>query len=128
MKVVEKINWNELKYEYGLDGKRLLPWEGRVFPFGGAYCVVRPHSSSLEHVNEPLGEEELFICISGKALVHVDKDTFEASKGDVFYMPAGSNHYIENNTDEPFHLYALWWNDDILDDYKSFKTKAVTNV
>ena len=100
----------QLKSEYGLEGIRLLPWTGLNVPFGGAYCIVRPGSSSLEHVNSPADEEELFVCVAGEASVVVGEQRFPARRGDVFFMPRGVSHYVANDGDEPFHFYALWWN------------------
>lgn len=101
-----------LKFEYGLDGIRLLPWTGLNLPFGGAYCIVRPKSKSLEHVNSPADEEELFVCIAGEATVVIDARRFPARRGDVFFLHRGSSHHVANESDQPFHFYALWWNKD----------------
>ena len=121
MNEIEKIDWKNLKHEYGVDGKRLLPWGDLPFPFpfGGAYCITRANTSSLEHINEPADEKELFIVISGKALVDIDGVKTEVEKGDVVYISEGKSHYIDNPNDEDFHFYALWWNDEIITGYNS---------
>lgn len=108
--IVKRFSEQELKFEYGLDGVRLLPWSGLNVPFGGAYCIVRPHSTSLDHVNSPSDEQELFICISGEAEVVVGDRVVKARKGDVLFVPNQVPHHVRNNADEPFHFYALWWN------------------
>lgn len=117
MNVFQPIDWDNLQVEYGLSGKRLLPWMGLSVPFGGAYCVVNGHTDSTAHVNEPVGEEELFIAISGKAGVWLDNECYEMNKGDVLFIPAGVLHYVENDNDEAFHLYAIWWNTNTVKDY-----------
>ncbi len=110
MDLIKKVNWKGLKHEYGLDGQRLLPWENANFPFGGAYCVVKSNTNSLQHVNQPDDEDEFFIVISGKAKVFIDGDFFEIEKGDQVFIPKGTSHYVENTYNEDFHFYALWWN------------------
>lgn len=110
MELVRKMDWNDLQHEYGLDGTRLLPWEGLSAPFGGAYCVVAGGSTSLDHVNMPADEEELFIAICGKATVVIGDASYKLEKGDVAHIPAGTRHYVENSFDEDFHFYTIWWN------------------
>lgn len=110
MQLARPFNPKNLKFEYGLDGTRLLPWPGANIPFGGAYCIVRPQSESLQHVNSPDDEDELFVCIAGTARVVIGEESFEANQGDIFFIPHGVSHYVANDTDRPFHFYALWWN------------------
>jgi oxalate decarboxylase/phosphoglucose isomerase-like protein (cupin superfamily) len=110
MELVKRFDRESLVYSYDVDAISLLPWEGVNVPFEGAYCIARPHSKSLEHINFPLGEQELFICISGEANVVIGDDRFVAKKGDVFVVPPNTMHHVENTSDEPFHYYAIWWN------------------
>jgi oxalate decarboxylase/phosphoglucose isomerase-like protein (cupin superfamily) len=124
---IRRFNDQALKFEYGLDGIRLLPWPGLNAPFGGAYCIVRPHSTSLDHVNSPDDEEELFICISGEAEVVVGKEVFPARKGDVLFIPRQVPHHVRNDTNEPFHFYALWWNGEAAGHYLNNPNDAAVN-
>lgn len=122
MKTIRKIDWKNLKHEYGVDGQRLLPWlvndnSEFPFPFGGAYCITRSKTTSLEHINEPSDEEEMFIAVEGKGLVNIDGEITEVSQGDVVYIPAGQSHFVDNPFDEDFHFYALWWNNRIISGY-----------
>jgi oxalate decarboxylase/phosphoglucose isomerase-like protein (cupin superfamily) len=110
MEIVKRFDQESLVYSYDVDAISLLPWEGVNVPFEGAYCIVRPHSKSLEHINFPLGEQELFICISGEANVVIGDNRLAAKKGDVFVVPPNTMHSVENTLDEPFHYYAIWWN------------------
>lgn len=114
MKIIENMDWSALTHEYGVDAKRLLPWPGVVPPFGGAWVVVAPHSTSLAHVNEPADEEEFFICMSGRARVFQGAAVHEVQAGSVVYFPRGERHWIENDHDEACQLYCLWWNDQSL--------------
>ena len=120
MGTIKKIDFKNLKHEYGVDGQRLLPWNGNAaspFPFGGAYCICRSKTDSLEHINSPSDEQEMFIVISGKALVNINGENTEMTKGDVVYIPAGDSHYVSNPFDEDFHFYALWWNGEIITEH-----------
>ncbi|WP_338356190.1 cupin domain-containing protein [Yeosuana marina] len=116
---IKKINWKDLKHEYGVDGQRLLPWNENdyPFPFGGAYCILRAGTTSLDHINEPLDEKELFIVISGKAKVYLNKTCYEVEKGDIVFVPKGLSHYLENPHNDDCHFYALWWNEEIISGY-----------
>ncbi len=124
MGTIKKLDWNSLKHEYGVDGQRLLPWNGNSkspFPFGGAYCICRSKTDSLEHINSPSDEEEMFIVISGKALVNINGEITEMNQGDIVHIPAGDSHYVSNPFDEDFHFYALWWNGEILSEHTNNK-------
>lgn len=109
-KVFERMDWSSLVAEYGVRGKRLLPWQGVTPPFGGAWVVVAPHSVSLDHANEPRDEEELFICISGQATACIGESRRELKAGDIAYLAPGVRHWLENSHDSECHLYCLWWN------------------
>lgn len=114
-----------LQAEYGLRGSRLLPWDGLNIPFGGAYCVVDPHTETLRHVNDPADEEELFICIEGRGTVVVGEKRFSAEAGDVFVMPCGVPHHVHNDNERPFVFYALWWNRGTVVHYLNTRRPAV---
>lgn len=111
MQVLRKIKWNELDHGYGVDGEYLMPWGNtkQPFPFCGAYCIARAGTVSEDHINEPIGQEELFIGISGKATIVMNEEKFEMEKGDVMFIPSGMHHWVENHNEEDFHFYALWW-------------------
>ena len=123
MELIRKIDWNTLQHEYGVDGKRLLPWGDKhfPFPFGGAYCITRAGTTSLDHVNSPADEEEMFIVISGTANVFLNGKFHEVKQGDVVYIPAGEPHYVDNPGKEDFHFYALWWNKEIVNGFSNSK-------
>jgi len=110
MDYVRKFSESDLKYEYGLDGIRTFPWKGITPPFGGGYCIVRPGTETLAHVNSPDDEDEMFIAIAGTAEVVLDGKAQTISRGDIVMIPRGINHFVRNTTDEPFHFYTVWWN------------------
>ncbi|RYE54319.1 MAG: cupin domain-containing protein [Sphingobacteriales bacterium] len=129
--LIKRTKFNSLQHEYGLEGQRLLPWGDNEFPFpfGGAYCIVRAGTKSLEHVNSPDDEVEMFICISGKALLAVgESGLHEVNQGDIVYISPGEAHYLKNPFKDDFHFYALWWNSDIVNGYSNFKARACQNT
>ena len=110
MQLVRRFQDQRPRFEYGLHGIRLLPWEGLRTPFGGGYCIVAPRSASACHVNSPADEEEIFICIRGCAEVVIDDCATAVQFGDVIFIPRSATHFVRNNSDEPFHFYTVWWN------------------
>ncbi|AOK32551.1 cupin [Burkholderia singularis] len=103
-----KIRWHALVHEYGLDGQRLLPWDGYSMPFGGGWCVVRPHTVSEPHTQI---DQELFIAIKGKGSVVIGETTYPFEIGDIVVIPKHTNHYVINDSDEDFHFYVIWWDE-----------------
>lgn len=99
-----------LHYEYGLDGIRTFPWENVNTPIGSGYCIVRPFTETLAHINQPDDEDELFVGIQGQALVVIDGKEYPFTQGDQVFIPRGSHHYVRNNSDESFHFFTVWWN------------------
>ncbi len=99
-----------LHYEYGLDGIRTFPWENVNTPIGSGYCIVRPFTETLAHINQPDDEDELFVGIQGQALVVIDGKEYPFTQGDQVFIPRGSHHYVRNNSDASFHFFTVWWN------------------
>lgn len=75
-------------------------------PFGGGWCVVRPHTRSLPHTQI---DQELFIAINGKATLVVGEQRYPFEMGDVAAIPKHTDHYVINDSDEDFHFYVVWW-------------------
>ncbi len=109
-----KTDWNNLVHEYDLDGKRLLPWDGYPMPFGGGWCVVRPHTRSLPHTQI---DQEIFIAIKGKATCVVGDERFDFEMGDIVAVPKHTDHYIVNDSDEDFHFYVIWWDQNYVEEF-----------
>lgn len=99
-----------LHYEYGLDGIRTFPWADVNTPIGSGYCIVRPGTETLRHVNEPADEDELFVGIQGHAIVVMDGQEYPMTQGDQVFIPRGVSHYIRNDSAQPFHFFTVWWN------------------
>jgi mannose-6-phosphate isomerase-like protein (cupin superfamily) len=101
-----KMNWDMLVHEYDLDGMRLRPWQRYPMPFGGGWCVVRPHTRSLPHTQI---DQEVFIAIKGEATLVIGEAAHLFQIGDVAAIPLNTDHYVENTSDEDFHFYVVWW-------------------
>lgn len=116
MKVLDKMDWKNLKYEekFGCHVKILLPWSGLTVPFGGAWGVVKSGTRSLTDQHE---KYELNIGISGKAKLNLGKDVYEVEKGDTIVISSNIPHYYENEQQEDFHVYSLWWDKELAQQY-----------
>lgn len=112
--IFRQMNWDGLVHEFGLDGSRLRPWSNYPMPFSGAWCVVRPHTISEPHTQI---DQEIFIGIKGTAKLVVGDDKYDFKMGDVAAIPKDVNHYIENDTDEDFHCYVVWWDEPHAEQY-----------
>jgi oxalate decarboxylase/phosphoglucose isomerase-like protein (cupin superfamily) len=75
-------------------------------PFGGGWCVVRPHTQSENHTQI---DQEIFIAIKGKATVVIGDQRFDFEMGDVVAIPKHTEHYVINDSDDDFHFYVVWW-------------------
>lgn len=109
-----RTDWSALVHEYDLDGKRLLPWDGYPMPFGGGWCVVRPHTQSENHTQI---DQEIFIAIKGKGVVVIGERRFDFQMGDVVAIPKHTEHYVINDSDDDFHFYVVWWDVNYATDY-----------
>lgn len=117
MEHVRKFRTEEFKYEYGLDAVRTFPWQGIAPPFAGGHCIVRPGEASLDHVNSPSDEDEMFIVMDGEAVVVLDGVDHPVSRGDLVAIPRGISHYVRNDSSRPFHFFTIWWNRGNVEDY-----------
>jgi oxalate decarboxylase/phosphoglucose isomerase-like protein (cupin superfamily) len=109
-----QTRFDGLVHEYGLDGSRLLPWQGYPMPFAGGWCVVRPGTRSEPHTQI---DQEIFIAIQGRARLIVGEREMEFSVGDIAAIPKHTNHYIINDSQEDFHFYVVWWDMNYVNDF-----------
>ena len=75
---------------------------------------MRPNTVSTPHSHH---EREIFIAISGVAKILIDGETIPVAKGDVVAIPPHSEHCIENDGADDFHLYSVWWDRDLATTY-----------
>lgn len=68
-----------------------------------------PGASEGMHAHEddaPL--EELYVLVSGHAVMRVDDATHEMAAGDAVLAPAGSHHDLRNTGVEAAHVLVIW--------------------
>ena len=99
-----------LETAYGVDGQRLLPWPALNAPFEGAWCVVRAGTSSVPHTHQ---EYELFIAISGSAVLAAGGERIPFAAGDMAHVRPGTEHQLINDGEGDFEMYSLWWDADM---------------
>jgi mannose-6-phosphate isomerase-like protein (cupin superfamily) len=96
----------EMAFENGAYGQRLLPWEALNAPFEGAWVTVPAHGATGAHAHH---EHEVFIAVSGEAVVEVGDECRPFRAGDVEYHTPGTAHRIVNDGADDFEMYAIWW-------------------
>lgn len=121
---IKYFSQQALHYEYGLDGIRTFPWDNVNTPVGSGYCIVRPFTETLPHINQPDDEDELFIGIQGEALVVIDGKEYPFTQGDQVFIPRGSHHFVRNASDSSFHFFTVWWNQAGARAYLALEEKA----
>lgn len=120
--VFREYDKSQLVYEdeYVLDGKRLKPWDEYPMPFSGAWCVVRPRTQSGSHTQI---DQEIFIAIKGEATLVIGDERRPFKIGDTAVIPKHTDHYVDNDTDEDFEFYVLWWDVEHAEQYLSDVTE-----
>ncbi|GAT70702.1 cupin [Planomonospora sphaerica] len=101
---------DQLRPDNGLLAKRLLPWTTLNAPFEGAWCVVRPGTASTRHAHH---EYEIFIAVSGEAVLESEGERAAFAAGDVAYFPPGTDHRVVNDGAADFEMYGIWWDADM---------------
>lgn len=103
---LRQLDRSALRHENGLDAQRLLPWPVLNVPFEGSWCVLRPGTASTPHAHH---EYEIFIAVSGSAVLRSEGELAEFRAGDVVYFRPGLEHQVVNNSDADFQMYSVWW-------------------
>ena len=103
---IRRVDRANLAPAYGIEGERLLPWDGLSAPFEGAWCRVRPGCASDPHEHH---ENEIFIARSGRAALVVDGQEREFAEGAVAHLRPGSVHQVVNRSTSDFEYYSIWW-------------------
>ncbi len=105
---IRRLDRAGLEHEYGVDGQRLLPWPALNAPFEGAWCVIRVGTASIAHAHD---EYEIFIVISGAAVLEVDGERAALRAGDIVHMRPGMEHRVINESNRDFEMYSVWWDE-----------------
>jgi mannose-6-phosphate isomerase-like protein (cupin superfamily) len=103
---LRRLNRAELRHENGLDAQRLLPWPTLNAPFEGSWCVLPPGTASTPHAHH---EYEIFIAVSGAAVLRSGAERAEFLAGDVVHFPPGVAHQVVNESGQDFEMYSVWW-------------------
>jgi mannose-6-phosphate isomerase-like protein (cupin superfamily) len=107
---IRPLNRTKLNHENGLDAQRLLPWNELNAPFEGSWCVIRPGTASTAHSHT---EHEIFIALSGWAVLDSEGSRARFSAGDIVRFEPGTEHRVINESDTDFEMYSVWWDTDI---------------
>ena len=107
---IRTLNRAGLAHENGLHAQRLLPWPALNAPFEGSWCVVAPGTASTPHAHH---EYEVFIALSGEAVVESAGERCPFRPGDVVYFPPGATHNVRNEGERDFEMYSVWWDEDM---------------
>jgi mannose-6-phosphate isomerase-like protein (cupin superfamily) len=97
---------DQLAREHGLDLKLLQPWPGVDTPFEGAWCVLRPGDVTDSHSHP---EREIFIGMAGRGVLVTTTGRHTVAAGDLLTMSPGLEHHVENDSEQDFSYYAIWW-------------------
>jgi mannose-6-phosphate isomerase-like protein (cupin superfamily) len=107
---IRTLDRAKLAYENGVHAQRLLPWPALDAPFEGSWCVVASGTASTPHAHH---EHEIFIAVSGAAVVEADGERRPFRAGDVAFFPPGVTHTVRNDGPGAFEMYSVWWDDDM---------------
>jgi mannose-6-phosphate isomerase-like protein (cupin superfamily) len=107
---VRRLDRTALTHENGLDAQRLLPWPALNAPFEGSWCVIAPGTASTPHAHH---EYEIFVAVSGEAVLDSAGERSDFRAGDVVYFPPGTEHRVVNNSDTDFEMYSVWWDEEM---------------
>jgi mannose-6-phosphate isomerase-like protein (cupin superfamily) len=103
---IRELDAAGLRPDNGLLTQRLLPWPSLNAPFEGAWCVVRPGTASTAHSHH---EYEIFIAMTGSAILESDGRRTAFNAGDIAYFEPGQSHQVINESDSDFQMYGIWW-------------------
>ena len=77
-------------------------------PFGSVFGSVPAHSTSKRHSHQ---DGEIFIILGGCATVVLGDEERLVQRGDVVHLSPFSFHEIRNESDQPFDLVSVYWDD-----------------
>ncbi|WP_320067220.1 cupin domain-containing protein [Micromonospora sp. RTGN7] len=111
---IRKLDHHGLKPDNGLRAQRLMPWEALNAPFEGSWCVVPPGAESGAHGHH---EYEIWIALTGQAELVTDAGNTPFVAGDVVHFPPHERHQVVNRGEQPFQMYAIWWDHEMADQF-----------
>ncbi|MDX1939762.1 MAG: cupin domain-containing protein [Saprospiraceae bacterium] len=79
-----------------------------------AFAEVEPGNASLPHTLN--NSSELYIILEGEGLMHIDQETQIVRNGDLIFIPAGAEQFIENTSEHNLRFICIvsppWRSDD----------------
>lgn len=113
---IRNLDRDNLKAEYGAYTQRLMPWEAVNAPFEGAWCLLKPGTATTPHSHH---EYEIFIAVSGEAVLEAEGKRTAFTAGDVAHMIPGENHQVINESDRDFQFYSVWWDAEMTEKFSA---------
>jgi mannose-6-phosphate isomerase-like protein (cupin superfamily) len=113
---VVRLERDTLRHEYGVDTQRLQPWAVLNAPFEGSWAVVRAGTDSTLHSHH---EHEIFIALSGEAVIECAGERASFRAGDVAFFQPGLLHRVVNAAGEDFEFYSVWWDEEMAERFIS---------
>jgi mannose-6-phosphate isomerase-like protein (cupin superfamily) len=118
---LRRLDRSGLRHENGLEAQRLLPWPTLNAPFEGSWCVLQPGTASTPHAHH---EYEIFIAVSGTAVLRSEGEDAEFRAGDVVFFPPGRTHQVVNTSDRDFEMYSVWWDPEMVERFTARHEEA----
>jgi quercetin dioxygenase-like cupin family protein len=103
---IRELVREKMNRENGADAQRLVPWQVLNAPFEGSWCVVPPGGATGEHAHH---EYEIFIAISGEAVLDSLGEQRPFRAGDIAHFPPNTPHRLVNGSGSDFQVYCIWW-------------------
>jgi mannose-6-phosphate isomerase-like protein (cupin superfamily) len=76
-------------------------------PFGSAFGVLRP-GMAQERMRDTR-VSKIYLPIRGEAALLADGERIALRPGNVYLIPAGTEHAVEHSGDAEFVNFCLWW-------------------
>jgi len=57
--------------------------------------------------------QEFFVGIKGNAKLKIGDEIYSFTMGNITAIPKHTDHYVINDTEEDFHFYVIWWDENI---------------
>lgn len=116
MMEIRKLDRDGLKQDNGLIAQRLMPWAALNAPFEGSWCVVQPGAKSGAHGHH---EYEIWVAVTGRAEIVSEDRRIPFVAGDVVHFPPHVRHQVVNSGDRDFEMYAVWWDEEMAERFRS---------
>ncbi|WP_019147459.1 cupin domain-containing protein [Timonella senegalensis] len=98
-----KKHLDEIEYRFGTYGPG-YSIRGPRTDLG--VCQLHPGDDAVNHYHAAI--EETFVVLEGEATLWVDgRESYTCTKGDVFQMEPGEQHYFVNNSDSVFRALFI---------------------